>query len=136
MHLLLSALIAGCAEAADTGGLEPALRIRVKLWLREIATPTSVPIWVRDKCHYATLLLHCVDVGRWRPPFDGRPQVSPLPSLPRHTIAHIKAVVNKAKESSAIARVLQQFRSGIQGLDDAGNGPPSPRRVLFSGRGA
>lgn len=136
LHILLSALLRGCADTADAAGLKAALRVRVKLWLQELSTPTTVPIWVRDKCHYATLLLHCVDTGRWTPPFDARPQVSPLPSLPRHTIAHIKALVVKARDSSAIATVLQSFRDSAGSLAVVDDAPPSPRRVLFSGHGA
>lgn len=127
LHAVLAAFLQACKQAAASRTLDAGLRVRVKLWLQELVAPTNVPVWLRDRCHHAVLLLHCIDTGKWVPPLHKRPSASPLPALPKHTVAHVKAITLRSTASSAIGRVLDSLREAV-----AAEAPlPSPRRVLF-----
>lgn len=149
LHALLGGLLQATSEAVASRTRQPVIskheRVRTKMWLAELKQGTNVPLWVRNRVHYAVLLLHAVETGVFYQPLDRAPKTSPLPMLPRHTVAKVKAMVNESCDGSILAAVLQNFRLGPGRADPsdseelssfAKDRSSSPRRLMFGILGA
>jgi len=144
IHILLDRLLVSADESIGRRGRHAALSkhdcVRTKLWLTELKQGTSVPLWVRNRVHYAVLLLHAIDNGTFEQPLDKAPKQSPLPMLPRHTVARVKSLINQAPQSSLLFSVLEEFRDSSRAEMPADKQKPeqqssnrssSPRRLMF-----
>ncbi len=144
LRALLSAISEACSSRMRRDFLGKHAVVRTKLWIKELQSGSRVPLWIRNRVHYAVLLAQAIDSGNFEEPLDKSPKQSPLPMLPRHVVARVKALVNNAREGSLLDSVLADFRAQNCEIDpsaqtettksaavSSSHDDRSPRRLMF-----